>query len=408
MAAPFLSARSRRLLALSTALPLGACAPPPATSSTPAPAVSHAPAGAALHVDGNHLVDAAGRPVQLHGVNRSGTEYVCVQGPGIFEGPSDAASISAMTSWHINAVRIPLNEDCWLGLNGVDPAYSGREYQRAVEQYVALLHQAGLAVILDLHWGAPGTVRARRMLPMPDADHAPAFWSSVASAFKSDDLVVFDLFNEPLVDSGNAATGDPWSCWLDGCTINAGNGVSTSWQSAGMQSLVNAVRGAGAGQVILAGGLKWSSDLTGWSAHRPNDPAHQTAASFHLYNFAGCNAMSCRDSQVAPVAAQVPVVTGELGENDCAGGFIDGYMRWADAHGVSYLGWTWDTWDCRSGPALITSYTGAPTAFGAALRSHLGRSARPDVPGDAGRPSHAVTYPGGRISSLTPRSKESK
>ena len=47
------------------------------------------------------------------------------------------------------------------------------------------------------------------------------------------------------------------------------------------------------------------------------------------------------------MAAKVPVVTGEFGENDCAHGYADGYMAWADAHGLSYLGWTWNPWDCR-------------------------------------------------------------
>jgi hypothetical protein len=45
---------------------------------------------------------------------------------------------------------------------------------------------------------------------------------------------------------------------------------------------------------------------------------------------------------IAPVAAKVPVVTGELGEYDCTSSFIDSYMAWADAHGVSYLAWAWD------------------------------------------------------------------
>src|SRR6266487_707754 len=81
---------------------------------TPAPAV---------HVQGNRLVDLAGRPVRLRGVNRSGAEYACAQGWGIFDGPSDSASVSAIASWRTNVVRLPLNETCWLGLNGVAPAY---------------------------------------------------------------------------------------------------------------------------------------------------------------------------------------------------------------------------------------------------------------------------------------------
>jgi hypothetical protein len=50
-------------------------------------------------------------------------------------------------------------------------------------------------------------------------------------------------------------------------------------------------------------------------------------------------------------------------------------MPWADQNGVSYLGWTWDAtdenWNCSGGPALITNYHGAPTAYGVGLRDHL-------------------------------------
>jgi hypothetical protein len=98
---------------------------------------------------------------------------------------------------------------------------------------------------------------------------------------------------------------------------------------------------------------------------------------------------------VLPVARTVPVVTGEIGESDCAGGFVDPYMAWADSNGVSYLAWTWDTWDCRSGPALITDYAGTPTAFGAAVRSHLAMLTGPPMPVPAPHPlpGSAMPYP---------------
>ena len=63
--------------------------------------------------------------MRLLGVNRSGAEYACVEEGKIFDGPTDWASIKAMKSWKINAVRVPLNESCWLGINGVEPSLSG-------------------------------------------------------------------------------------------------------------------------------------------------------------------------------------------------------------------------------------------------------------------------------------------
>ena len=42
-----------------------------------------APAAPQLHVSGNKLVDPTGSQVVLHGVNRSGSEFACVQDNGI-------------------------------------------------------------------------------------------------------------------------------------------------------------------------------------------------------------------------------------------------------------------------------------------------------------------------------------
>jgi hypothetical protein len=76
---------------------------------------------------------------------------------------------------------------------------------------------------------------------------------------------------------------------------------------------------------------------------------------------------------IQPVAGSVPVVTAEMSENDCAHGYIDGYMAWADTSGISYLGSAWEAWAnaCASGPVLIVAFDATPTNFGVGLRDHL-------------------------------------
>jgi hypothetical protein len=193
---------------------------------------------------------------------------------------------------------------------------------------------------------------------MADSDHAPAFWTSVAQTFKGDQGILFDLYNEPHDIT--------WACWLNGgCQVNG-------WNVAGMNQLIAAVRGTGATNVVMAGGLSYAGDLSGWLANKPSDPAGNLVASAHVYNFTTCAASSCWTSQYQPVAAVVPLVTGELGENDCAAEFIDGYMAWADSLGVSYLGWAWNAdFACTSGPSLISDWSGTPTGLGAGFQSHL-------------------------------------
>jgi hypothetical protein len=322
-----------------------------------APAGPARAAGFIIRVDGSHLVDGAGHVVRLLGVNFSGAEYNCAQGYGIFDGPAGSGAVAAMTTWKINAVRVPLNEDCWLGINGVKARYSGPRYRQAIAAFVGRLHAAGLYVILDLHWNAPGKQKALNLKKMADRDHSPAFWRSLATQFRGDHAMLFDLYNEPHDIS--------WPCWRDGCRMDGG------WQAAGMQELLDAVRGTGAKQPVLVGGLGWANHLGGWLQFRPHDPAHQLVAGFHLYNFTECVTKACWRRTVGRVAQRFPMVTGELGEGDCAHGFIDRYMPWADARGISYLGWSWNAVGCRSGPALIMSTDGTPTPFGVGLRDHL-------------------------------------
>lgn len=340
---------------------------PPTTE--PPPADGTAPA---LHVSGNRLVDTAGRTRRLLGVNRSGAEFMCVQGRGIWDGPVDDASIRAIADWKANAVRIPLNEECWLGLSNVKPEYAGANYINAVKDLVARVEAHGMTPVLDLHWtygqytgnsaGCPD-VHATCQKPMPDMQYSPSFWASVANTFKGDQATVFDLFNEPYADR---ATSQGWQCWKDG-----GNCPGIGYEVAGMQDLVDAVRGTGAKNVIMAGGLAYSNDLSQWLTYKPADPTGNLAAAWHVYNFNSCASEGCWDSTLAPVAAQVPLVAGEIGENTCSHGFVDRVMKWFDDHNQSYLGWAWNTWDCSSGPSLISGYDGTPTAFGVGVRDHL-------------------------------------
>jgi Cellulase (glycosyl hydrolase family 5) len=333
---------------------------------------------AQLRVSGNELVSASGQRVVLRGVDRSGTEYECVQGHGIFDGPSGQASVSAMRSRGINAVRVPLNEACWNGQSYVNPAYAGARYRAAIADYVKLLNANGMVAIVDLHWtdgaytgnaSACSSAEATCQKPMPDAAQAVPFWTSVADTFKDNDAVIFDLFNEPYpeqADGGNQTEG--WQCWLRGGRACVG----IPYRVAGMQTLVNTVRSTGASNVIMLGGLEWSNDLTGWLSHEPADPAHNLAASWHSYNFNACSTRSCWTSQIAPVTAKVPLIAGEIGENDCAHTYISPLMSWLNSKSASYLAWAWNTdFNCASGPGLITSYAGTPTAYGAGYESEL-------------------------------------
>jgi len=320
-----------------------------------------------LHVDGPSIVDPHGNAVRLFGVNRSGTEYACVQGFGIFDGPSDAASIQAIQSWHANAVRVPLNEDCWLGINGVAPEYGGGAYQKAIAAYVELLLENGVYPIVDLHWSAPGGSLATGQQAMPDADHSVTFWREVATTFRDQANVILELFNEPWPDN-NQDTDEAWQCWENGGACS-----SISYTVAGMQTLVTTVRETGAGNLLLLGGVEYSNGLSQWAKYKPTDPANNLAAAWHIYPENPCYTETCWNGAPATLAMTYPIVATEVGDSDCDGTFPTSVMTFLDARSQSYLGWTWDTFGTACGNySLVTDYNGTPNgAYGMAFKTHF-------------------------------------
>jgi endoglucanase len=339
-----------------------------------------------VEVKGKHLVDTRnGQAFVPRGVNWPSFEYACFYGYAYSdEGdpsttPPTAASAAQIASWHINTVRVPLNEACWLGLDG-QPAYGDVEgYRSAVRAWVSKLHHAGLVVILDLHWSAPSGVGAEGQRAMAD-ERSPDFWTSVATTFKSDRSIIFDLFNEPYSrydDNGQLVFDLTWDCWASGgCSapaVNDGQPLDGStYTTVGMADLVEAVRSTGAKQPIMLAGRDYANDLGEWLANRPSDG--QLVASFHNYKGQTCHTVSCWNRTIAPVARRVPVVTGEFGEKDCSAAHVNRYMSWADKRGIGYLAWAW--WVLRKKGCkeltVLADTSGTPKApNGTALKAHL-------------------------------------
>jgi hypothetical protein len=150
-----------------------------------------------------------------------------------------------------------------------------------------------------------------------------------------------------------------------------------------MQAIVDAIRGAGSTHVVLLGGIQYSNALAQWLAYEPVDPTGNLGAAWHLYNFNACVSADCWDGAPAAVAAAVPLVATEIGEDDCLGGFITPLMDWLDGHGTGYLAWSWNAFSaCMAAPmpgrggkpwSLITDYaSGTPNGgFAQAFHDHV-------------------------------------
>jgi hypothetical protein len=380
-----------------------------------------------LHVSGNKLLDTSNQAVFLHGVNRAGTEYSCINNNGFFDGTgslaSEDAQIGYMAAWHINAEMITLNEDCWLGINGSPAAYSNSSsspatagcsatqcpYANAIENIVQTDEANHIHPVISLMFIAPGTTKATSHNTLADNDHAPLFWEEVANFFKNDPNVMFRLEQEPTLTYGSESD---WQCWSQGDVSYSTSSVSTppnaltstgspnkcsglsSYKTVGMQSLVNIIRGAGSNNVIGLPGLGYSNMVSCGPTTAPSTcgmlnsttppvvdtitPA-QLMASVDVYpegNTCGQQLnTSCYDATYKPVANVMPFIAGETGENPnntyTPTTYVDMFMTWLDTNGNGYFPYAWDPWT-----TLISGYgnnTTPSTTWGTDYYNHINK-----------------------------------
>jgi endoglucanase len=347
-----------------------------------------------ISIQGNHFVNGDGQTVRLLGVNHPSLEYACEQGYAYDDGDMDAADAAAIAAWHATAVRLPLNEDCWLGINGQpsnsqnpDPVLTMAGYRQAVEDYVSELNAAGLYVILDLHWTAPNSFGCPQgQGGMADADNSVAFWTSIANTFKGNPAVMFELFNEPfgtnvynnwvaginsaapagqsasdlsILRNGGTYDNGYWYQCNNGCNLTGGTEYLAAntgpFQVAGMQAMVNAIRATGATNVILSNPIGWAGQIETWLSAMPTDPAGQLAAGWHE------DGSDTSDAQ-AVLAAGFPIVITE------AYSIGDATFTWAMANHVGFSYWAWVDWGSPNS-VLMNAQTHAPGNQGTSLKS---------------------------------------
>lgn len=340
-----------------------------------------------LHVVGNKLEDGNGNVVVLHGVNVSGPEYACEQGYGIWDGTgqNSAASIAAMKAWHINFVRLNLNEDCWLGINGAPAAFSGTHYIKAIVKYVDALNAAGIYVEIVDMWSAPGTVLAHYQPVAPNEDHSPAMWASMAQTFKNNPDVILSGSGETVVGMKCLMLGCPnrHDRDLDGSYSGTFDRLHTGYfRVAGQDQAVSVFRANGfAGPIAVEcatyGNLcQFGTDGT-WLGYEPRDsqkPA-QLIAETHVYGGNECDTTRCFQTNLQPILdAGIPVIFGETGEfydgqkgcsRPSARSHMKAFYDWTDAHDVGTAAWTWTAGKGTPGVglgclALIENYSRFP------------------------------------------------
>ncbi|MBN1655719.1 MAG: glycoside hydrolase family 5 protein [Deltaproteobacteria bacterium] len=301
------------------------------------------PAASTKYTTQGNQILKDGSPVILKGLARPSFEWDPA-GFGITR-----EDIQRMKAWgpKLNVIRYSLNQGFWLkGHADYNPLY-----EAYVDRAVQWTLQEGLAVILDLHWTS--TAGQTNMADQQSL----SFWTQVATKYKNDGRIMFELYNEPHDIDTNT--------WLNG----GGN-------YAGMQQMYDAVRAAGANNIVMVGGLDWAYDLSHVAAGTKVNGTNIVYVT-HPY---GWKAKDDIPQKYGNLTATYPVIATEFGYADVGGAsarncFESEYTRLLNdfnSRGMSWTGWAWLVDELRCGfPTLIDSYSGTPTEPGAIVKSAL-------------------------------------
>lgn len=210
------------------------------------------PLAVPLRSDGVRVFDSANAPIMLRGVVGDIDTF-------------DARTLGVLRiRWNLNTVRVPADIALW--------KRDGDAYLNRLLAFSQLADRAGMAVVFA----------AQDISPMPNADSA-AFWRAAAAKLKDQQRTIFSLYRRP---SGSR----DWAAWR------------TS-----MQGLADAVRGAGANQLVTVSAFDDAQGFTGMPDDvRITGGNVMYEASFH-YGFSG------DPKPFGTLEGKVPLYAGEWG-----------------------------------------------------------------------------------------------
>ncbi len=300
-----------------------------------------------VHRDGDHLVDGAGKPVALRGVNLGGAflweawiwggaisllhfdnqseshiraalasilgdAEVAAFARGVYDAMAGEADFAAIAAHGFNVVRVPLNHRMLETADGL----------AALDRVLARAEAHGVYAVLDLH-AAPGG-QSKYFVADPERDRlwdseaartrTVELWRTLAARYRGRAVIAgYDLLNEPDPPSG-AALVDIYT------------------------RIIPAIREVDPDHLVILEGADAARDFSMFSA--PLD-ANQIF-SFHIYTWFGNDAAK-RVAGYAALAARLgaPMWCGEFGENT-ADAVAEQVALFDHAAGVT--GWAFWTW----------------------------------------------------------------
>ena len=211
-----------------------------------------------------------------------------------------------------------------------------------------------------LHYNAPGHTLAFAQWPLPDHDHAPAFWRPVVRTLPDDHSgMAFEVFNEPY-DLGPARS--PGTAWMHGCTLpnlvptaaarrltarppavpTLGISTATSGRSASRTPIGSSALRVRRSRSSSLGAPTATTSASGWrTSPAPQLLGASVPCAPTTATTTGCDTVDCFAAEAGRVADRVPVTATEYGQFDCRHDVMDAFQDWADAKGALYQAHGW-------------------------------------------------------------------
>jgi endoglucanase len=326
-----------------------------------------------LRVEGNKVLTKDGKEIMLKGLNIDSLQWN-PKGERVLRN-----AIVAVEDWKANLLRLPVKEDYWFGREA-GQTDGGLAYRTLVDNFITIAANRGAYTMLDLH-------RFRA----PKNEHIE-FWKDAATKYKNNPAVIFEVFNEPH--------GISWEVWQKGGFVadkekpadedaflspeeKAKN--TKGFHSPGVQALINTIRETGAKNIVIAGGLDWSYDLSGIAKGYTLDQKGGNGLMLSTHIYAGK-----RDWQnkVLVVADKYPIIVSEFGANtkkfefmpaasqEDAETWVPKIFGFIDKYKLHYTAFSFHP---KSGPHLLQDWDYTPTPeWGAFAKRSLAGEKFPD------------------------------
>jgi endoglucanase len=247
----------------------------------------------ALHVSGAHIVDAAGRPLQLRGMSLFWSQWSHYYQTSTVDQLAD--------DWRATIVRAALGVESDGYLK--DPADNEAKVVTVVERAIA----RGMYVVIDWHDSHALEHQAA----------ATEFFTRMATRYGATPNVLFEIFNEPLA-------------------------VEWSAVKAYAQAILAAIRGSGATNIVIVGTPNWSQDVD-VAARDPITAYADVAYTLHFY--AATHKQELRDKAKLALDAGLPLFVTEWGTCDATGdGEVDAtetktWLEFLAHNQISWMNW---------------------------------------------------------------------